>query len=380
MYFDYAATTPPSAEVLKTFDAVNRDFWANPHALHRPGVRAEALLEQSRSQVLSLLGAAKGFRCIFTSGATESNNMALKGVARMAVGRGRHIVTGATEHPSVLEVCRFLASEGCSLTVLPVNQAGQVEPESLCAALRPDTVLVSLMHVNNEVGAIQDVFTLGRLVKAHSNALFHVDAAQSVGKFAWALEGEEIDFLTFSAHKFFGLKGSGALILRERVVLPPLFHGGGQEFAMRSGTVDVAQAAALAKALRLAEACRDESYGRVQGFKAQLAAAFGAISGVELNGATEESSPYILNLSVAGVRPETLLQGLAEQGIYISTVSACSSQKTAESHVVRAMTGSVQRAQSSIRVSLSARTTQAEVDQLCSTAGPLIESLRFKRR
>ena len=380
MYFDYAATTPPNLEVLKTFDAVNRDFWANPHALHRLGIRAESMLEQSRKQVLSLLGAERECRCIFTSCATEANNMALKSIVRQYGHRGSHIITSAVEHPSVLEVCRFLETEGCELTVLPVDSTGRIASETLEDALRADTALVSLMHVNNEIGSINDIEKLGNVVKAHSNAVFHVDAAQSVGKFALALDGGPVDMLTFSAHKFFGLKGAGALIMKKRLSLPPLLHGGGQEDGFRSGTADTARAAALAKALRLSLENHEAVYARLQSFKAALVTALTEIEGATLNGAFEHTSPFIINCSISGVRPETILHGLAEKDLYISTVSACSSKKTAESSVVLALTGSHERAQSSLRISLSGLTTQDEVDTLCRTIGAVVEALRFKRK
>jgi len=380
MYFDYAATTPPAEEVLKTFEAVNRDLWANPQALHPPGMKAEALLEQARRQVLTLLDAENEYRCVFTSGATESNNMAIKGVARRYSQRGRHIITSAVEHPSVLEVCRFLKNEGWELTVLPVNRSGVVEPDVLAKALRSDTTLVSLMHVNNEVGSINDIAALGDVVRNHSDAVFHVDAAQSAGKLPLALAGGAVDLLTFSAHKFFGLKGSGALVLRKGMELPPLLQGGAQESGLRSGTADPARAAALAKALRLSLENHGEVAERVRALRARISQAFDEISGTELNGSLDHCSPFIINYSIAGVRPETLLQGLAERGIYISTVSACSARKVAESAVVLAMTDSHDRAMSSIRISLSAHTTQNEVDTLCKTVGPLVESLRLKRK
>jgi len=380
MYFDYAATTPPNEEVLKTFEAVNRDFWANPRSLYQPGARSEQLLEQARNQVQTLLGANRGYRCVFTSGATESNNMAIKGVAHHCRDRGRHIVTSSVEHASVLEVCRYVQAEGWELDVLPVNRAGVVDPDDLQKALRPDTVLVSLMHVNNETGSINDIARLGSIVKEKSNAAFHVDAAQSVGKLALSLAGSPVDLLTFSAHKFFGLKGAGALILRDGVQVRPLLHGGGQEFDLRSGTADVARAVAMARALRISLENTEEVRSRVEIFKASIADAFNAIPDTVLNGTLDGSSPFIINYSISGVRPETLLQALGEKGIYISTVSACSTRKTDESHVVYALTGSHERATSSIRISLSALTTQEEIDVLCSTLGPVIESLRFKRK
>jgi cysteine desulfurase len=380
MYFDYAATTPPDYEVLKTFEAVNREFWENPHALHRPGLRAESLLEQSRKQVLTLLGAENEYHCTFTSGATESNNMALKGIARSYKKRGTHIITSATEHPSVLEVCRFLAQEGYDLTVLPVNSSGTVDLDVLDRAIRPDTILVSLMHVNNEVGSINDIVKLGDLIKKRSAAIFHVDAAQSVGKFLISLDDGPVDLLSFSAHKFFGLKGAGALLSKKSVRVSPLLHGGGQESELRSGTADTARAAALAKALRLSLENQEEVFSRMQFYREAIATTLDGIEGTALNGTLENTSPFVINYSVSGVRPETLLQGLAEKEIYISTVSACSARKTAESSVVLALTGSQERAQTSIRISLSSRTTQGEVDTLCRTLEPMIESVRVTRK
>ena len=380
MYFDYAATTPPNQEVLKTFEQVNRDFWANPHALHRAGARAEALLEQARRQVLTLFKAEGHYRCIFTGGATESNNMAIKGIARQYKSRGMHLITSAVEHPSVLKVFQWLEKEGWEITILPVNAAGCVEPQTLAEALRPDTMLVSLMHVNNEIGAINDIQALGHIVKTQSAAFFHVDAAQSVGKIALSLNPSPIDLLTFSAHKFCGLKGSGALLLKNKVQLPPLLHGGGQESGFRSGTADVAAAAALAKALRISLEGRASAYACVRSFKQTIVEAFDGIEGTELNGSLEHASPFMINYSISGVRPETMLHALEEQELYISTVSACSAGKTPESSVVLALTGTHERAQTSIRISLSSLTTPTEVAALCDALNPTIESLRFKKK
>ena len=380
MYFDYAATTPPNPEVLDTFLKVNQQFWANPHALHKPGMRAEALLEQSRAQILSLLNADASYRAIFTSGATEANNMALKGIAHLYQHRGKHIITSATEHPSVLEVCKALKTEGFEITILPVNDKGVIETSLLKKALREDTMLVSLMHANNEIGSLNNLEELGTCIKENSSAVFHVDGAQSVGKLPLSLNNSTIDMLTFSAHKFFGLKGAGALIIRSRIVLPPLFHGGGQESEFRSGTADVARAAAMAKALRLALENQETIIKRVTSYKNEVAQALLAIDGIILNGTLEGSSPFVLNVSINGIRPETILQGLAEKEIYISTVSACSARKSNESSVVLALTGSHERAQSSIRLSFSARTTKTEIKTLIATLEPTIKALRFSRK
>ena len=379
MYFDYAATTPPNKEVLDTFIKVNQQFWANPHALHRPGMRAESLLEQSRAQILSLLHGESRHQVLFTSGATESNNMALKGVAKLYRHRGRHIITTSIEHPSVAKVCDELQKEGFEVTTLYGNEQGVVTQESLRSALRPDTILVSIMHANNEIGSINDIEALARTTKEQSDALFHTDCAQSVGKLAVSLKEGAIDMLTFSAHKFFGLKGAGCLLLPQRLKLPALLHGGGQEFEYRSGTADVARAASTAKALRLALENLDDNFERVLAYKKRVAKALLSLDGVTLNGSLEEASPYVLNVSIEGVRPETILQGLAQKDIYISTVSACSARKSDESSVVYALTQSHSRAKSSIRISFSALTTEAEITALIATLEPTISTLRFKR-
>jgi cysteine desulfurase len=279
-----------------------------------------------------------------------------------------------------MQVCRFLEEEGYELTILPVNSSGCVEPETLQQALRRDTILVSLMQINNEIGSLNDITGLGGIIKAQSNAFFHVDAAQSVGKYTHHLDAGDVDLLSFSAHKFFGLKGSGALVLGKRMELPPFIHGGGQEAGLRSGTADAARAAALAKALRLSLEQHSDAFERVQSYRQAIADAVAGIDGAELNGSLSNASPFIINFSVAGIRPEPLLQALGEKEIYISTVSACSAQSKDESSVVFALTGSRERAGSSVRISLSSLTTAEEVEVLCGTLGPVIDSLRLQRK
>ncbi len=374
IYLDNAATTKPLPEVLDTFAKVNESFYANPHALHSLGVKAESLLEQSRKQLLSLLDGA-AYDAIFTGSATEANNLALRGIAERYSARGKHIITSASEHPSVHSTGESLAKAGFELTILPVDEAGIIAPDQLRAALRPDTILVSFMAVNNEIGSVQDVEALAALVKAESRAKFHADMVQSIGKLPLSLKESAIDMLTLSAHKFHGLKGSGALVLKRSLDLPAQITGGDQEGKRRAGTADVASAASLAKALRLAIEELPQSTPTVTALCQTLRTGLSALAGVTIN-SPENGSPYILNASIDGVKPETLLHALAERKIYISTISACSAKNSEESRPVLAMTGSHKRATTSVRFSLSRFTTEAEIETVVNVLEELLPVLR----
>ncbi len=374
IYFDNAATTKPNPEVLDTFTKVYENFWANPHSLHKIGERAEQLLEQARAQVTSLLDGT-GYRAIFTSGATESNNLAIKGVAEMFRSRGTHIITTNSEHPSVDEVVTWLEeTQGFRITRLPVGSDGSVTLQQVEDALTDDTVLVSIMFVNNESGAINPIEEIANLLKNH-RALFHVDGVQGIGKLPFSLKKSPVDFLSLSAHKFHGLKGSGVLILPERQKIAEQTIGGGQEFGLRSGTADVPRAAAFAKALRLSLENISESEPNVRKLHALLRSELEQFPGVEINSPVN-GSPYILNVSVSGIRPETILHGLVKEEVFISTVSACSSKKTERSEIIYALTGDEQRAESSIRISLSSQSTTAEVKEFLSIFTTTVNTLR----
>jgi len=373
IYLDSAATTPPNSEVLDTYIKVNESFWANPHSLHKIGERAEQLLEQARTQVTQLLD-GEGYRAIFTSGATESSNLAIKGTAQLLNARGKHIIITNSEHPSVSETANWLETQGFTITRLPVNEYGVITVDQVEEALTDETLLVSTIWVNNESGAVTPINEIGTLLKEH-RALYHIDAVQGVGKLPFSLNETNADLISLSAHKFNGLKGSGVLIHRELNPFGPLFHGGGQEFNLRSGTADVPRAAAFAKALRLALADKDDTYQKVLQLNTLLRDSIKAVPGVILN-SPETASPYILNCSVEGVRPETILHGLVQEEIYISTVSACSSKKTERSEVIFAMTNDDDRARSSIRISLSSATTEEEINRFISTFTTTITNLR----
>ncbi|NQU41369.1 MAG: cysteine desulfurase [Lentisphaerae bacterium] len=372
IYLDNAATTPPDPAVLETFNKVYATFWANPHSLHRPGEQAEQLLEQARAQVTELLGGS-GYRTLFTSGATESNNLAIKGVVEQYRARGNHLITTNSEHPSVEKVMQWLEGAGCVVTRLPVGPDGAVTPGQVEAALTHQTILVSTMWVNNETGAVNPISAIAGCLSAHQ-ALYHVDGAQGIGKLPFSLAETPVDFLSFSAHKFFGLKGSGALILRERQQLPPQLLGGGQEFGLRSGTADVPRAAACAKALRLSFDGLAPKLANAGVLNDLLRKGLAGLPQIVIN-SPQTASPYILNGSVSGIKSETILHGLVGEAIYISTASACASKGTEPSPVILALTGDKERARNTIRISLSHLTTREDIEQFLDALARIMNKL-----
>jgi cysteine desulfurase len=373
IYLDNAATTPPDPAVLDTFNQVYQNFWANPHSMHRPGERAEQLLEQARVQVSDIIG-GKEFRTIFTSGATESNNLVIKGVAEQYQQRGKHIITTNSEHPSVENVMRYLEGRGFSITRLPVTESGAVTAEQVSNALTEDTILVSTIFVNNESGAITPVAEIAKILKSH-RAFYHVDGVQAIGKIPFRTTENMPDFISLSAHKFFGLKGSGALIMPRSQAISAQLLGGGQEFGIRSGTADVPRAASFAKALRLAVENIEEKFAQVQQLNLFIRKQLASMPTVICN-SPENASPYILNFSISGVRPETILHALSKQNIYISTVSACSSKKAQFSPVILALTGNKERAANTIRISMSHRTAMPDVQRFTDEFSIAINKLR----
>jgi cysteine desulfurase len=373
IYLDNAATTPPHPDVLDTFQQVYQKFWANPHSLHRLGERAEKLLDQARAQICSLLR-ANNYRAFFTSGATESINLALKGTMELYHARGNHIITTNAEHPATSATLAWLARQGCKVTALPVNSDGCITADQVEAALTDKTVLVSLIHVNNESGTINPLPEIAERLRTHQ-ALLHTDSVQAIGKIPVHLDTLPVDLLSLSAHKFGGLKGSGALLVRQPIDLPPQLHGGGQEQGVRSGTGDVPRAAALAKALRLAIEAQPAAHSHATQLNTILRDTLSTHTGIQIN-SPHDASPYILNASMTGIRPETLLHALSEKDIFISTVSACSSKRTEPSHVILAMTGDAERAQRTIRISLAPQTSLDDIHTFLTTFTQLTAQLR----
>ncbi len=362
IYLDNAATTPMDPRVIEAMlecCGPDGDF-ANPSAVaHAPGRRARARVEQARAEVAQLVGAAPE-QVVWTSGATEADNLALFGAARFHRSRGRHIVTSRTEHPAVLDPCRQLEREGFEVTYLRPGPDGIVAPAEVEASLRPDTVLVSLMHVNNETGVVQDVGQVGRLCRPRG-VLLHVDAAQGAGKLALDVTRDCIDLLSLTAHKLHGPKGIGALCVRRepRLGLVPLLYGGGQERGLRSGTLPTHQIVGMGAAFRIAAAAMESEPPRIAALREVLWAGLRDLPGTELNGHPERRVCGILSVSFDAVEGESLLFALAD--LAVASGSACATTSAEPSYVLRALGRSDRLAQSTLRLSLGRFTTRDEV-------------------
>lgn len=359
IYFDNSATTKPYKEVVDSFMKVSMEYFGNPSSLHGIGGEAEKLLSKGRKQIAELLD-VKPSEILFTSGGTESNNLAIKGAAFMHRNRGNHIITTAIEHASVRETIQQLKEEGFSVTVIPVDESGRIKVEDVEEAITDETILVSVMHVNNEVGTIQPIEEIGALLKNYPKILFHVDHIQGVGKVPLNLYGCSIDLCSFSAHKFHGLKGTGFLFIRDGVKITPLFTGGSQERRQRSGTENVAGMVALAKALRITLEKEEKELNRVLSVKETLRKGLEKIEGITIHTPVKHSAPHILNFSVRGFKAEVFVHALEEKNIYVSTTSACSSKKSAGSSSLIAMGVPEELAKSAVRVSLSYDNTMDE--------------------
>jgi cysteine desulfurase len=350
------------------------DF-ANSSAVgHEPGRRARARIEQARAHVAALVRAEPS-QVIWTSGATEADNLAVLGAARFYRSRGRHVVTSRTEHPAVLDACRQLEREGFDITYLKPGSNGIVEPAQVEDALRPDTILVALMHVNNEIGVVQDVAAVGRLCRSRG-VLFHVDAAQSAGRVPLDVGRDCIDLLALTAHKLHGPKGIGALCVRRepRLGLVPLVYGGGQERGLRSGTLATHQIVGMGEAFRIAAAEMAEECGRIAALRERLWTGLVTLAGVMLNGHPTQRAPGILSVTVDGVEGESLLFALED--LAVASGSACASASGEPSYVLRALGRSDRLAQSSLRLSLGRFTTADEVDRATRSIRRAVERLR----
>jgi cysteine desulfurase len=376
LYLDYAATTPVDPRVAQAMSGcltLEGDF-GNPSSAHAYGTGAAARIATAREQVASLVG-AQPEEIVFTSGATESNNLAILGCARANADRGRHLVSVRTEHKSVLDACRQLEKEGFSVSWLTPARTGRIEAQALAAALRPDTVLVSVMYTNNETGILEDVSAIGALCRERGVA-FHSDCAQAAGKVPLELRALPVDFASFTAHKLYGPKGIGALYVRRaaRGLLQPLLHGGGQERALRPGTLATHQIVGFGAACELAARELPAEGRRLLRLRERLWSALAALGGTHLNGAAAPRVPGILNVSFEGVQGESLVAGLT--GLALSTGSACSSGSAEPSYVLRALGRDVQLAQSSLRFSLGRFTSEADIDFALTAVGHELARLR----
>ena len=375
IYLDYAATTPVDHRVVQLMLPYLTDLFGNPASRsHAYGWAAEEAVEIAREQVAALIGADPR-EIVWTSGATESNNLAIKGVARFHQGKGRHLVTLKTEHKAVLDPMRELEREGFEVSVLDVQGDGLLDLDVLKAALRPDTVLVSVMLVNNEIGVIQDVAAIGALCRSRG-ILLHVDAAQASGKVAIDLGRLPVDLMSLSAHKTYGPKGVGALYVRRkpRVRIEALIHGGGHERGMRSGTLPTHQIVGMGEAYRLCREGMDAENDRIRGLRDRLLAGLQTIPETRDNGSLAQRVPHNLNISFQFVEGESLLMGM--KGIAVSSGSACTSASLEPSYVLRALGLSDEVAHSSIRFSIGRFTTAAEVDAAIEQVKHTVERLR----
>ncbi len=367
IYLDYAATTPVDPRVAEKMAGclTCEGMFANPASAHAPGRAARGAVEQARSQVAALVGAEPG-EIIFTSGATESDNLAIKGAMHFYKGKGRHLVTSRIEHKAVLDTCKQLERDGFEVTWLKPDADGLIQPSMVEQALRPDTVLVSIMHVNNEIGTLNDIAAIGRITRERG-VLFHVDAAQSAGKLPIDLKTLLVDLMSFSGHKVYGPKGIGALYVRRepRVQLDPLIHGGGHEHGLRSGTLATHQIVGMGAAFDLARQELAQEAPQLRALRERLWQALHvAIPRALLNGHPSQRVCGILNVAFPGIEGESLL--FACEALAVSSGSACTSADRQPSFVLRALGRDDQLAGSSIRFSIGRFSTAAEVDAAAS--------------
>lgn len=375
IYLDYSATTPVNKEVLDTFNKVSLDFIGNPNSLHKLGVKSKDLIDSATRQIAELLG-VKQTEIIYTSGASESNNLAIKGIALKYQNRGKKIITSELEHSSIYGPLGYLQKLGFDVIFAPLDKFGQVDIEALERLIDDEVILVTISAVNSELGLVQPIEKIGQMLKRYPKCFFHTDMTQCIGKYSIDNNFfENIDLASFSAHKIYGLKGVGCLIKKDGINLEPLIHGGKSTTVYRSGTPAPALIASFSKALRLILDIK-ENYSYVLNLNNKIRKYLEKYDDVFIN-SNEYCVPHILNLSVIGVKPETMLHALEEYDIYISTQSACSSSN-AKSKAVFAITQDERRASSSIRISLSYLTTESEINNFLITFDKCYNKLKIK--
>lgn len=376
IYFDNSATTKPYDEVIDSVCNGMREYYGNPSSLHNIGLKCEKKLNSVRETIASTLNAHRD-EIYFTSGGSEGNNLILKGLAKP----GHHIITTEFEHKSVLETCNELEKEGVKITYLKVDKEGKISLEELKNSITKETVLVSIMYVNNEIGTIQDIEAIGKIIKEKSSrAKFHVDGVQGYGKLPIDVKKMNIDFLTASAHKIHGPKGVGILYIKKGAVLKSLISGGSQEKGLRAGTENLPGIIGLETAAQITFKNINENYSKVKELKEYIVGELEKIDNIRINSPLrDEFSPYILNVSFIGVRAEVLLHLLEESNIYVSTGSACTSKGSVSSgsYVVKALGLNKNEIESAIRFSFSSDNTKEEIDK---TIEVLKTSLVFLRR
>ncbi|KAA1179086.1 cysteine desulfurase family protein [Paenibacillus sp. B2(2019)] len=363
LYWDYAAATPPYEDVVKTMEQIMKLHYANPSSLHRAGSEAAKLIRRSREVCAAALS-VQPKEILFTSGATESNNLAIKGAALQYQSRGRHLITTEIEHPSVYESCLQLQQNGWEITFVAPDSTGMIDPERVAAAVRRDTVLVSVMHVNNEIGTIQPLMEIGRLIKSvNPRTLFHVDGVQGYGKLAVELKGWKADLYSLSPHKIRGPRGAGLLYIKEGIQLFPLLSGGSHEEGLRAGTENVPAIVASSKAVRMGVEQRETFYARLLPLRDRLLRFLHSVPEFVIN-SREDGAPHIVHFSYPGMKGEVFARKLEELGMAVSTRSACSSRLAEPSRVLLSMGKDVSVASGGIRISFGDSHTEEDVAAL----------------
>ena len=379
IYFDNSATTKPYPEALATYTEVATRIWGNPSSLHNLGSQATRILEASRKQIAELIG-KKAEEIYFTSGGTEGDNWILKGVAFEKAPYGKHIIVSDIEHPAIKESAAWLKTQGFEVDYAPVDARGFVKVDALASLLRPDTTLVSVMAVNNEIGSIQPIHEIAALLEDRPTVSFHVDAVQALAKVATEVYlPERVDFATFSSHKFHGLRGVGFVYIKEGKKITPLLTGGGQEKEMRSTTENVAGIAATAKALRLAMENQEAFASKTQQMKEVIRKELANYPDVTVFSGGDHFAPHILTFGIKGVRGEVVVHAFEEFDIYISTTSACSSKAGKPAGTLIAMGVDKSIAQTAVRLSLDLENDMSQVEQFLTKFKLIYEQTRKVR-
>ena len=379
IYFDNSATTKPYPEALATYTEVATRIWGNPSSLHNLGSQATRILEASRKQIAELIG-KKAEEIYFTSGGTEGDNWILKGVAFEKAPYGKHIIVSDIEHPAIKESAAWLKTQGFEVDYAPVDSRGFVKVDALASLLRPDTTLVSVMAVNNEIGSIQPIHEIAALLEDRPTISFHVDAVQALAKVATEVYlPERVDFATFSSHKFHGLRGVGFVYIKEGKKITPLLTGGGQEKEMRSTTENVAGIAATAKALRLAMENQEAFASKTQQMKEVIRKELANYPDVTVFSGGDHFAPHILTFGIKGVRGEVVVHAFEEFDIYISTTSACSSKAGKPAGTLIAMGVDKSIAQTAVRLSLDLENDMSQVEQFLTKFKLIYEQTRKVR-
>lgn len=381
VYFDNSASTKVLDSVIEIMVRTMTEDYANAAAMHRKGMTAENYIKAARAEIAGTLKVAEK-EILFTSGGTEANNMALIGTAMANKRAGKHIISTAIEHPSVYNPLEFLAEEGFEITFLPVDKNGHINPAELEAAVRPDTILVSVMYVNNEVGAVEPVDEISAIIKKKNpHTLVHIDAIQAYGKYIIRPKKQGIDLLSASGHKIHGPKGVGFLYIRHGVKIKPLIYGGGQQWNLRAGTENVPGIAGMGVAAREMYAGHGQKVARITALKDYMTDRMGELEGTVINSKKgTESAPQIVSVSFAGIRSEVLLHALEDKNIYVSSGSACSSHHPGISGTLKGIGISPELQNSTLRFSLGLFNTKEEVDYCIGALQELLPALRRYQR